>query len=73
MGSQPFSLNADDFRSLGWSILDVATAAAATEFIQWSASLETNHAITITLVGVATVLVKAGRKWIADNRKRWQS
>lgn len=72
MGSKPLSLNKDDFRSLGWTLFDVATAAMATEFIEWSAKLDSTDATLLTVLGVLTVLVKAGRKWVSDNSKRWR-
>jgi hypothetical protein len=66
-GSKPFSIDIDDVKSLGWSVLDVSIAASIT----WLAELRPEDALTIALVGVLTVVAKAARKYVADNSKRW--
>ena len=72
MGSKPFSFDTDDLKSLGWTLLDVMSAAAATEVLAFMSDQASESATMVAVFGVLTVLIKAGRKWVVDNTKRWR-
>ena len=67
MGSKRFTIDGDDLRSLAWAILDSGLAIV----IAWAASIQTTEPATLAIIGMISVGMKAARKWISDNTKRW--